>query len=109
MDDIVERIRDLCREQRTSITKLEVSLGFANGTIGKWAKGKRTPPLEKVNAIARELGTTSEYLYTGEPEQKEKPSQTGEPLSEKEYRIMLAYREGSEDTRKAIEAILHVE
>lgn len=77
METIVDRIRLLSRQKNTSITKIEEKLGYANGTIGKWAKAKRRPPLEKVIAIARELDTTAEYLLTGE--QKKEPAPTGEP------------------------------
>ena len=72
MEEIVNRIRALCRSKNTSITKIEEELHFANGTIGKWKKGKRTPPLEKVILIAERLGTTPEYILRGE--QKEKPA-----------------------------------
>ena len=77
METIVDRIRLLSKQKNTSITKIEEKLGYANGTIGKWAKAKRRPPLEKVIAIARELDTTAEYLLTGE--QKKEPAHEGEP------------------------------
>lgn len=64
MENIVDKIRRLCwmQEPRTSITKLEETLGYANGTIGKWAKAKRGAPLGKVLEVATALGTTPEYL-----------------------------------------------
>lgn len=65
MESIVDRIRILCQENGTSITKIEKELGYANGTIGKWRTSKRKPPLEKVLAIAKRLQTTTEYLYDG--------------------------------------------
>ena len=65
-ETIVDRIRALCLKNKTSITKIEVELGYANGTIGKWAKAKRKPPLEKVMAVADLLHTTPDYLYNGE-------------------------------------------
>ena len=68
----VERVRDLCKEQKTSITKLEAQLDFSNGYIGKWAKRPSSPPYEKLTSIAQALGVTVEEL-TGE-EQKEKPN-----------------------------------
>ena len=72
MEEIVNRIRALCRSKNTSITKIEEELHFANGTIGKWKNGKKTPPLEKIILIAERLGTTPEYILRGE--QKEKPA-----------------------------------
>lgn len=64
MESIVDRIRRLCwtQQPKTSITKLEETLGYANGTIGKWPKSKRGAPLDKVIEIAKILGTTPEYL-----------------------------------------------
>lgn len=70
MEEIVNRIRALCRSKNTSITKIEEELHFANGTIGKWKNGKRTPPLEKVILIAERLGTTPEYILRGEQKEK---------------------------------------
>lgn len=70
----VERVRDLCKEQKTSITKLEAQLDFSNGYIGKWAKRPSSPPYEKLTSIAQALGVTVEELTGEEPEQKENPS-----------------------------------
>ena len=76
MGDIVDRIRVLARKKKLSITKIEETFGYANGTIGKWKKAVKKPPLEKVLEIAELLGTTPEYLYTGE-ETKTPPKTTG--------------------------------
>lgn len=74
----VERVRDLCKEQKTSITKLEAQLDFSNGYIGKWAKRPSSPPYEKLTSIAQALGVTVEELTGEEPEQKEKPTPSEE-------------------------------
>lgn len=77
----VERVRDLCKEQKTSITKLEAQLDFSNGYIGKWAKRPSSPPYEKLTSIAQALGVTVEELTGEEPEQKEKPAPDGSELN----------------------------
>lgn len=74
----VERVRDLCKEQKTSITKLEAQLDFSNGYIGKWAKRPSSPPYEKLTSIAQALGVTVEELTGEEPAQKEKPTPSEE-------------------------------
>ena len=73
----VERVRCLCKSQKTSLTKLEAELGFSNGYIGKWSKRPTSPPHDKLVEIANALGVTVEEL-TGE--QKENPPQ--QPQSE---------------------------
>ena len=65
---MVERIRELCKKQGTSITKLEQSLGFGNGVIGRWGKSK--PSYDRVEKVANALNVSVSYL-TGEAEQKE--------------------------------------
>lgn len=73
----VDRVRCLCKSQKTSLTKLEAELGFSNGYIGKWAKRPTSPPHDKLVEIANALGVTVEEL-TGE--QKENPPK--QPQSE---------------------------
>lgn len=53
--EIVEKIRAICREKDTSITKLEEAVGWSNGYIGKWAKAKKRPPIEKLSIVAEHL------------------------------------------------------
>lgn len=91
LEEIVNRIRVLCRSKNTSITKIEEELRFANGTIGKWKNGKRMPPLEKVILIADRLDTTPEYILRGEQQEKPAPN-GGEP---KRNVIKVAGRDGS--------------
>lgn len=60
---LVERIRLLCRQNGTSLTKLETHLGFGNGAIGKWKRNK--PPYERLQKVADYFGITVAEL-TGE-------------------------------------------
>lgn len=55
----VERVKDLCKQRKISIHKLELECGFANGYIGQLRKG--TLPDDR-------LGKIAEYLRTGEEE-----------------------------------------
>ncbi len=99
-ESIVDRIRALCLRQKTSITKLEAELGYANGTIGKWAKAKRKPPLEKVMSIAELLHTTPDYLYNGESP----ATQTGDGALDEELiaRLLLL----TPEERKQVDAFV---
>ena len=72
LPELVEFIRASCKNQGSSITKMEKDLKFANGTVGKWANGKRYPPKDKLLLVSDFLQISSEELM-GE-EQKEKPA-----------------------------------
>ena len=54
--EIVAAIRTAAKAQHTSIAQIEKSVGFANGTIGKWAKAPKSPPYAKLTAVATALG-----------------------------------------------------
>lgn len=72
LPELVEFIRVSCKNQGSSITKMEKNLKFANGTVGKWANGKRYPPKDKLLLVSDFLRISIEELM-GE-EQKEKPT-----------------------------------
>lgn len=72
LPELVEFIRVSCKNQGSSITKMEKDLKFANGTVGKWANGKRYPPKDKLLLVSDFLQISIEELM-GE-EQKEKPN-----------------------------------
>lgn len=70
LQELVDFIRVSCKNQDSSITKMEKSLKFANGTVGKWANGKRNPPNDKLELVAEFLGISLDELLGN---QKEKP------------------------------------
>lgn len=72
LPELVEFIRASCKNQGSSITKMEKDLKFANGTVGKWANGKRYPPKDKLLLVSDFLQISIEELM-GE-DQKEKPA-----------------------------------
>ena len=69
-EELVSRIKALCKERGTSCTKIESEYGWGNGAIGKWAKLKSLPPLDRLQIVADHLGVTVNYLLTGENEKK---------------------------------------
>lgn len=78
LPELVEFIRVSCKSQNSSITKMEKDLKFANGTVGKWANGKRYPPKDKLLLVADFLKISIEELMGEAPEQKEKPTPSEE-------------------------------
>lgn len=99
----VERVRCLCKSQKTSLTKLEAELGFSNGYIGKWAKRPTSPPHDKLVEIANALGVTVEEL-TGE--QKENPPQ--QPQSEVDAALERIRRKLESMPKEQREALMNL-
>ena len=50
---MLDKIKALCKEKKTSISKLEKQLGFGNGVIGRWDKS--VPSYERLAAVANAL------------------------------------------------------
>lgn len=62
--DTVTLIKDLCKEKRIAISKLEKDCGFSNGYIRGLRRG--VLPNDRAQIIANYLGVSIEYLTTGE-------------------------------------------
>lgn len=108
LPELVKFIRVSCKNQGSSITKMEKDLKFANGTVGKWANGKRYPPKDKLLLVSDFLQISIEELM-GE-EQKEKPS-TSEgvdlsSLSPEDAELVRRILGASEAKKNAIRALL---
>nr|DAH35997.1 MAG TPA: repressor protein [Caudoviricetes sp.] len=108
LPELVEFIRASCKNQDSSITKMEKDLKFANGTVGKWANGKRYPPKDKLLLVSDFLQISIEELM-GE-EQKEKPSTAGEmdlsSLSPEDAELVKKILNASEAKKNAIRELL---
>ena len=61
--EIIDRIRELCRKNGISVTKLEAALGYGNGSISKASTTAMRS--DRLKAIADYFGVTMEYLMTG--------------------------------------------
>lgn len=61
--DIVERIKQKCKENSSNIATLEKELHIGNGVIRRW--NERNPGVEQVYKVAICLNTTVEWLLTG--------------------------------------------
>lgn len=96
----VERIRNLCKNQQISLTILEECLGFANGSIGKWAKSTRLPNLNRLVMVANYFGVSVDYLRFGT---KEKPAtEAGSGLISSKVLLMQLWDALDESGRAAL-------
>lgn len=70
----VERVKNICKEKKIPISKLEKDLGFSNGYIAQLRKG--TFPADRLALIANYFGVTTSYLLGIET--KKAPTDSGE-------------------------------
>lgn len=82
---LVDKIRQLCKEQGKTIFSLEQECGFGNGVIHKW--DRNSPSVAKVLAVANALGVPVSYLI-GEDTEKKPIPEDGDGLSETAKQIM---------------------
>lgn len=59
----VDRIKQICKERRIPLSRLEKDCGFANGYIGQLKKGSL--PDDRLVKVAEYLGVSTEYIQTG--------------------------------------------
>lgn len=62
--DCVERVKNICKERKIPISKLEKDLGFSNGYISQLRKG--VFPTDRLSQIAEYLGLDPNFLMKGE-------------------------------------------
>lgn len=103
---MLDKIKALCKEKKTSISKLEKQLGFGNGVIGRWDKS--VPSYERLAAVANALDVPVSYL-TGETDDpsagiKKDPIPKDGAVSQ-EKRLPLDMIDGLSDEQKELLAL----
>ena len=82
---MVDTIKRLCKEKKTTIAAIERACGFGNGSIRKWDSA--SPAYERIKAVSDFLEVPVSEL-TGE--QKEKaPAESSERMSDDELKFAL--------------------
>ena len=98
----VERVRQICKERKIAISKLEKDLGFGNGYIGQLKRGVFTA--ERLDAIAEYLSVTPEFLMYGMESKKEPPDEF--VLTEGEKDLLELFRLIPEDQQPVVLAMI---
>ena len=61
--DSVKKVKEICKERKIPISKLEKDLGFSNGYISQLKKG--VFPSDRLKLIAKHLGLPISYFLNG--------------------------------------------
>ena len=97
----VDRVKQICKDRKIPISKLERDLGFSNGYIGQLKKG--TFPDDRLTAIANYLRVSPDYLMTGDSHEEsskyyinEETAQMAQEIFEnKELRLLFSAARGA--------------
>lgn len=93
----VEIVKNICKERKIPISKLEKDLGFSNGYISQLKKG--VFPADRLKKIADYLDTSIEYLMTGKnssPYKAELTAKDEREIGRDLDRIMKEIRNGED-------------
>lgn len=108
----VDRVKNICKERKIPISRLERDLGFSNGYIGQLKKG--TFPADRLNSIANYLNLSPQYIMTGQENEieqyyhDEETAQMAQEIFEnKELRLLFsAARDASPEDLKTTHDML---
>ena len=99
----VEKVKELCKERKISICKLERDLQFGNGYIGQLKKGSF--PDDRLCKIADYFGVSVDYLMG-----KENAPADGEDvlqdLKDDERALLHSYRTMTDQQRKMMSVFI---
>lgn len=57
---LLGRIKELCKENNTTLATLEKVLSFGNGTLSRWDNS--SPSADKLSKVADHFGVSTDYL-----------------------------------------------
>ena len=87
MFNSIQYVRDICKQRKLPVSKLERDCGFANGYLNPQKLQKL--PYDRAVVIARYLDLSLDYLLTGE-ESKDTPADSGgQKISDAELKFAL--------------------
>lgn len=110
---IADKIKAVCKAQKTNLFALETKLGLGNGTIGKWGKNGRIPNYSNLAAVCSELGVSVEDIMRDDDvvpasnknveNAKKAPATEGEGISaERKALLDIVYSLTDEQCRKLL-------
>ena len=105
--DIVDRIFEIVDAKYNEQQEFSAALGLDPTIPSRWKKRKSTSYQKYLPQIAEVLGTTTEYLLTGNgPKYKTAPADVSNSDTQSEGQLMAAFFEGGKDLSEEEMAVL---
>lgn len=99
-----EIVNNLCKERKTTITRMAEDIGLSNAAPTSWRKGS-VPKLSTLDKISQYFGVSTDYLL-GKEDNKKTPTPEGERITKEDF--YAAFEAADESTREAIRILLKV-
>jgi transcriptional regulator with XRE-family HTH domain len=93
-----EIVNNLCKERKTTITRMAEDIGLSNAAPTSWRKGS-VPKLGTLEKISAYFGVSTDYLLG--KENKKTASQEGDGL-QKEFMELLSMLSPAEQEREIV-------
>ena len=98
-----EIVNNLCKERKTTITRMAEDIGLSNAAPTSWRKGA-VPKLSTLEKISSYFGVSTDYLLG--KENKKAASQTGDGKSYSNIELIEAVMRADDQTKEVIRLIL---
>lgn len=102
---MVSRIKQLCKENRVPLKRLEEMFSLGQNSIYRWDKSY--PSIDKVAKIAQFFGVSIDYLFFGESSVTASNTEKGADVyTENEVFLVSVYRSLSDDRKENVDRYL---
>lgn len=106
MFNSVQFVRDMCKEKKIPIAKLEKECGFCNGYLNPKKMSKI--PYDRAVTIGEYLGVSASVILTGNETEKEK-SPTEQTLDEGTQKLISAILDLPPEKQKALADLIGID
>ena len=105
--DTVDRIFQLVDDKYKEQRDFAIELGVTPSIVSEWRRRKSASYQKRLPQISEVLGTTTEYLLTGNgPKYKTVPADVSNSDTQNEGQLMAAFFEGGKDLSEEEMAVL---
>lgn len=107
--DIVDRLFELVDQKFKEQRDFAAAIGVDASLISRWRNRKSASYVKRLEKISKVLGTTPQYLLSGDGPEKENTFSAvsdSDTISEEEYVLLHAYRRADAHTQSLINLAL---
>lgn len=93
IEDIITRLKQLREKNHLSQKEFGEIIGFSQGNIGDWERGRSLPSIKAIISIVNAFNVTSDWLLLGKETPSPDPFPLLKKLNQKELELLNTYIE----------------